>query len=674
MKQLLIRSGPVGVIVSLFAISLVWLSFSRGILVALHWPRLQDVEALWRVFPIGLRMDAIVLCELFAIPTILYFLLPGERLRRLIALGSFTVIAALLAHMELSTPNFIAEYGTRPNRIYIEYLRYPREVFGTLLKSYPLQLLSVVILAGLLTWAFNRFCSRQIAHCQHWRWRTRALVLPALIAFMFLGARSTLGHRPANLSTASFSANHLANELAVSSTYSLLTAIYLSRQEVSSKIYGDMSWPEARRRVQRYMGQPSIQASIKLEHDARHKGIATANRPPNLVIVVLESLGANFVGALGGLPLTPNLDRLSNEGLWFTRLYATGTRTVRGLEAIVSGFPPTAAQSVLKRPESQRDFFTLATLLRNRGYRTDFFYGGVSNFDNMGRFFRQNGFERIIEQKDFEDPVFVGTWGASDEDLVSKAHAAFMAHGDEPFFALLLSTSNHDPFEFPQGRIALHEQPEATRNNAVKYTDYAIGKLFELARAAPYGADTLFLIVADHDARVFGADLVPIEHFRIPGLLIGPGVPRRHETRITSQIDLAPTLLGLLGIASENPMIGRDMLALPADVPGRALMQYADTNAFRVGETVVIHQPYQAAKTYTYRDGKLIVRSDDRELALDALAHLVWADTTYREHGYSPLRSYSSAGRSAPKPSGDRPSTVGPAGVAESFTRAATSH
>lgn len=623
MQQLLTRSGPVGVTLSLFGVSLAWLTLSRVILVAIHWPGLQDVADLWRVVPIGLRMDTILLCELFAIPTLLYFVLPGERVRRLVALTLFTIIAALLVHMELSTPNFIAEYGTRPNQIYFEYLRYPREVFGTLLKSYPLQLLVVAMLVGILTAGFYRFSSRQMTHAQHWSWRARALCLPIMIALMFIGARSTFGHRPANLSTASFSHNHLANELAVSSTYSLLNALYMSLREVGAQMYGNMDRLEVERRVHRYTQQT-----------APTQAHAVAVRPPNLVILVVESLGAGYVGSLGGLPLTPNLDRLSSEGLWFTQLYATGTRTVRGLEAIVAGFPPTAAQSVLKRPESQHDFFTLAALLQRQGYRTDFLYGGVSNFDNMGRFFRQNGFSRVIEQKDFEDPIFAGTWGVSDEDLVAKAHATFLDHGDQPFFALLLSTSNHDPFEFPEGRIALHEQPAATRNNAVKYTDHAIGKLFELARTAPYWPHTLFLVVADHDARVFGADLVPVERFRVPALIIGPRVPQRVETRLASQIDLAPTLLGVMGITSEHPMIGRDVLNLPADVPGRALMQYADTNAFRVGDTVIIHQPHQAAKTYDYSNQRLAHRSSDRELEKDALAHLLWADTVYREHRY----------------------------------------
>lgn len=638
MMQVLARSGPLGVLVCLFSISLAWLTVARSVLLAMHWPRVADVADIWRIFPIGLRMDTIVLCELFAIPTVLYFLLPGTRaFQRLAAIG-FAAIGALLVHMELSTPSFIAEYDTRPNQIYFEYLRYPREVFGTLLKSYPLQLFAVTTLVVILTVAFYRFATRRMAVARQWTWRSRALCLPLVIVVMFIGARSTFGHRPANLSTASFSQNHLANELAVSSTYSLLNAIYMHLHEVGAQMYGHMEWPEIERRVQRYAAQTSPRSSgtFPVESTLASTRVLSepARRRPNLVILVVESLGAGFVGKLGGLPLTPNLDRLSTEGLWFTQLYATGTRTVRGLEAIVTGFPPTPAQSVLKRPSSQRDFFTLAALLRREGYRTEFVYGGVSNFDNMGRFFRQNGFERIIEQKDFETPAFLGTWGVSDEDLVNKAHETFLSYGDEPFFALLLSTSNHDPFEFPEGRISLYEEPSATRHNAVKYTDYAIGKLFDLARSAPYGRDTLFLVVADHDARVFGADLVPIERFRIPALLIGPGVPRREESRLMSQIDLAPTLLGLMGVSGEHPMIGRDILASRADDPGRALMQYADTNAFRVGDTVVIHQPHQAAKTFDYREGRLVPQPSDLELERDALAHLLWADTTYRERRY----------------------------------------
>ncbi|HTE42176.1 MAG TPA: LTA synthase family protein [Steroidobacteraceae bacterium] len=634
-QSLVRRSGPVGVLFALFLVCLLWLSIARGALLAMNWSRLYDEPALWRMFAMGLRMDTIVICQLFAIPAILYLLLPGKVVRERLVAVLLTLAAGVLIVMEICTPNFMAEFDRRPDRVYYEYLRYPHEVFGTLLKTYPVQLVVAALLIASLTFSFWWLTRRRMSVAADWSWPARLLAFPVMAVLLFGGIRSSLGHRPANLSTAAYSGNHLVNELAASSTYTLFTAIYMSRNEAdAAALYARMDRQDVLTRVRKYTGTdleypvPDIPTLHR-----QPAAISPPSKPPNVVIVLMESLGAGFVGGLGGLPLTPNIDRLSSEGLSFTQLYATGTRTVRGLEAVITGFPPTASASVLKLPAAQGNFFTLARLLREHGYATQFVYGGVSNFDNMGKFFRENGFDTFIEQKDFKDPALLGTWGVSDEDLVVKAHELFQAQ-QRPFFSVLLTTSNHVPFEFPQGRIKLHEEPAGTRNNAVKYTDYAIGKLFELARTAPYFENTIFLVVADHDARVFGEDLVPIDRFRIPGFIIGPGVPRRHEDRVASQIDLAPTLLGLLGIETTHPMIGRDVLHLAADAPGRAIMQYGDANGFRVGDKVVVHQPHMSAETFLYKDGRLLPTEHDVELERDALAHLLWADTTYRERQY----------------------------------------
>jgi phosphoglycerol transferase MdoB-like AlkP superfamily enzyme len=637
-NRLWYRAGPLSIVVTAFLVGLIWLSTARIGLIAMHWDRLAEVDDWWKMLVIGIRMDTILLCQLLAIPTAVYLLLPGRLWRERIVAIWFAIVAAILVHMELSTPNFIAEYDNRPDRIYYEYLRYPKEVFTTLFKTYPFQLLIIAIIVGLVGFYSHRLTLKQMQRVKQWPWLSRALVLPIVVALLFIGARSTFGHRPANLSTAAFSNNHLANELAVNSTYTLLTAIYMSQKEVdATKMYGPMAWSEVQSRVRKYMQQPKENFTDPTLPSLHRQPTDPKQRPHNLVIFVLESLGADFVGSLGGLPLTPYIDKLSTEGIWFTDLYATGTRTVRGLEAIVTGFPPTAAPSVLKLPASQRNFYTLGQLLKNSGYSTDFIYGGVSNFDNMGKFFLENGFDRVIEQKDFVSPAFLGTWGVADDDLVAKAHESFLAHTnankDKPFFALLLSTTNHVPFEFPEGRIQLHEQPAATRNNAVKYTDYAVGKLFEMARQSPYWENTVFLVVADHDARVFGADLVPVERFRVPGLIIGPGISQITYSKVASQIDLGPTLLGLLGVDTMHPMIGRNLLADSTD-EGRAIMQYGDANGFRVGDKVAIHQPNLPARTFLYRDRRLTPLANDVELERDALAHLLWADHLYRERLY----------------------------------------
>lgn len=165
----------------------------------------------------------------------------------------------------------------------------------------------------------------------------------------------------------------------------------------------------------------------------------------------------------------------------------------------------------------------------------------------------------------------------SDEDLFSAVHEQLTAlHGrGDPSFSLIFTSSNHAPFEFPDGRIALYEQPKQTVNNAVKYADWALGQFFANAMQSPYWHDTLFLVVADHDSRVYGNNLIPVEKFRIPGLILGADIKAEHWDVLASQIDLAPTLLSLAGVDSCHPMIGRD-LSLARDLPGRALLQFDD--------------------------------------------------------------------------------------------------
>jgi phosphoglycerol transferase MdoB-like AlkP superfamily enzyme len=391
-----------------------------------------------------------------------------------------------------------------------------------------------------------------------------------------------------------------------------------------------MAWDEVRARVQRYTHLPddAYLAPGSIQH--RPAAVAARPRPLNLVIVLEESLGAGHVGHLGGLPLTPNLDRLRGDGMWFSQLYATGTRTARGMEAVVAGFPPSPALSVLKLPGAQGGFWTLAAALKQQGYDTEFIYGGAANFDNMRAFYLANGFDRVIEERDFSAPDFVASWGVSDEDLLVRANQEFRVPRARPFFALVLSSSNHEPFEIPAGRIEPYDQPLYSRANAIKYADHAVGRFFEMARREAYYADTLFVVAADHDARVFGATLVPVERFRIPALIIGPGVPAGPYQRVASQVDLAPTLLRLLGVDAPTPTMGRDLLALPADDPGRALMQYDNNHGFRVGDRMVVHQPHLPAQTFRVVGERLEPIADDPELTRDALAHALWPGEVYR--------------------------------------------
>lgn len=338
--------------------------------------------------------------------------------------------------------------------------------------------------------------------------------------------------------------------------------------------------------------------------------------------------------------MTPRLEALKDQGWWFENLYATGTRSVRGIEAVVSGYLPSPARSVVKLSLSQSGFFTIAELLKRQGYNTGFIYGGEAHFDNMRSFFSGNGFDTIIDQHDYVDPVFTGSWGVSDEDLFNKAQADLekLHATGEPFFRLVFSSSNHSPFEYPDNTIEQYDVEKRTVNNAVKYADHALGNFIETAQNSDYWKDTLFLIVADHDARVGGDELVPIKNFHIPGLILGADIEARRIKTISSQIDLGPTLLSLMGISSEHPMVGRDITRFP-DAAGRAIMQFNDYYAWLDSDlNVVILRPDQAplAGIYSTETGrtKYLAEKPDERAIKKALAHALLPLKLYRERAY----------------------------------------
>ena len=371
--------------------------------------------------------------------------------------------------------------------------------------------------------------------------------------------------------------------------------------------------------------------------------IAAAGSPE-----ALESLRVSLLGkqgsvtaqlkSLGGLPVTPELEKLKGEGWWFEQLYATGTRSVRGIEAVIAGFPPTPARSVVKLSLAQQNFYTLAAGLGKQGYHTEFVYGGEAHFDNMRSFFTGNGFQSVVDQAQMK-PKFVGSWGASDEDLFDKSleRLKHLHAQGKPFFSLIFSSSNHEPFEFPDGKIDLHDSSKQTVNNAVKYADFALGKFIREAKRQDYWKDTVFLIVADHDNRVYGNSLVPIKKFHIPGLILGADIQPKRIPTIASQVDLGPTLLSLLGVSSDHPMIGRDFARDDA-TPGRALIQFNDYFAWLEGENATILRPGQAPLLAKYEaaSGKVDFNAGTPGKAQveQAMAHVMLPSLLYREQRY----------------------------------------
>ncbi len=602
--------------------------------------RISSSQDIVRILMNGIRIDIVTAVYGVAIPTVLAPFFEGYRFTRrfwrIFLSIWFCILFSFLVLMETVTPTFIMEYDVRPNRLFIEYLIYPKEILSMLWNGYLFQSIFVIFLTTAAGYSGFSFVRKITEKPSQWHPGFKFAALPLLLVLIFAGARSSLGHRGINPSNVAFSTDPLLNDLTLNSSYSLLYAVYRMKDEAdASAMYGKM---DTQKMIEIVRNTTGCEKSAFVHNDIPTLRYLPASEKSgkkyNLVIILEESLGSEFVESLGGLPLTPNLEKLSKEGMWFNRLYATGTRSVTGIEALITGFLPTPGRSVVKLGKSQNNFFSIASLLSSRGYRTQFIYGGESNFDNMKGFFLGNGFQQVIDQKDYDHPEFKSTWGVSDGDLFNKAHHLFSRQKDSPFFSLIFTSSNHAPFEFPDNAIELYETPKNTVHNAVKYADKALSDFFIKAKKSNYWDKTIFLVVADHNSRVYGNKLVPVERFRIPGLIIGPGIKPMVYDEIASQIDLPTTLLSLMGISSYTPMLGRDLTQKPKDLPGRAILQFYKYQAYLTGNQMIILQPENKIEQFEYRQETLFPVKTDRTLADTALAHALWASWTYQKQLY----------------------------------------
>lgn len=628
-------------IFSFFLIGLSITTISRILLFFVFKDRVVENQNFGQLFLIGLRFDLILMSYIAFLPAVLISLLPDSVLKFFKKFFNFYFIFFLFLFllMELSTLDFINQYDTRPNRLFLDYLIYPKEVVGTLIKSYLPSLIITTILLGIaLFFAFKH--GKKIFYPQESNYKTKLLLFLFVAFFLFWGARGSLtSKRPINASNAIFCSDQMTNSLGLNSLYTVAFAAYAMKHEGDVKKYGKMDELEAYSRVKKYM---DVTEFIPSEVPFLHLQKPDTTQPKyNVVIFLQESLGAEYVGCLNGLPLTPELDKLSKEGLLFTNLYCTGTRSVRGIEQVTAGFLPNPSESIVKLSGSQQGFFTLADAFGRQNYDTSFIYGGMANFDNMASFFNGNGFKNIIDETDFDKDgkkyALKGTWGYSDEDLVVKANEYFKSLGNKPFFSLMFSTSNHEPFEFPDGRIQLYEQPKNSVHNAMKYADFSIGKFFELAKKEAYFKNTIFVVIADHNTRTYGKNLVPVNKFHIPALIIAPNVEKGSTyDNLASQMDIPSTVLALSGITTKTPMVGRNLLKLPKGTKGRTIMLFHETYAFRVDDDIVILNPNAKPLQFKVKsDTELIPVALDEELAKDALAHIVASSNLYKKRVYN---------------------------------------
>jgi phosphoglycerol transferase MdoB-like AlkP superfamily enzyme len=519
-----------------------------------------------RFIAIGTAFDlAVVPC--FLVPWAIYDMVMPEfdahtrraRIERLWAIawaGAFLSIFLVVGASEFA---FWAEFNSRFDFIAVDYLVYTHEVLGNIGESYPLVLwLSVVFIISLvacrLTWPRRPAIVKA-------GWKRRALHAVGVIVATVAG----LGI--ADVRYAEDSSSGYVTQLSLNGVFAFGHA-YQHNELDYEKYYPTLAEDELDGEIRALLAQPHTRY-LKNSGFVRQIAPTRTQRRLNVVLISVESLSAEYMARFGNnAGLTPELDRLAREGMSFSRFYATGTRTVRGLEALSVGTPPTPGQSIVRRPNND-DLENLGEELGEHGWSPYWIYGGYGVFDNMNAYFAANHY-KVLDRTDLEAekiPVHhENIWGVADEDLYSLALLNFdRAHATgKPFFAHIMTTSNHRPYTFPENRVDL---PQKRREGAVKYSDWAIGDLIRRARAKPWFKDTVFIITGDHTAKAAGKTDLPPSRYHIPLIWYAPAhiAPSRVD-RLMSQVDLAPTLLAWLGVGYDSRFFGYDLFSLE---PGR---------------------------------------------------------------------------------------------------------
>jgi phosphoglycerol transferase MdoB-like AlkP superfamily enzyme len=597
-------NGRFGGLYLFFAVFIALSFITRTILLAKSLPVLDLTPwLLVKIYAAGIFFD-IVAAAYFSIPLVFYLTFIPDRIyqnrfhKPVIYLFSF-VILYLLVFNTFAEYFFFDEFGVRFNFIAVDYLVYTHEVVKNIMESYPMPaILTAIAVISLIILVFLRkLIDSSIAVRSSLKQRIKSgfvFIFIPILSFAFV-----------DLDLAKISANNYANELAANGVYSLFAAFrnnkinyktfYATRDDraVFQKLRFLLS-----ERNNSFADDNIFDITREIKNTGEEKRL-------NVVVIVEESFSAEFLGVFGNKNnLTPNLDRLAKESILFTNMHATGTRTDRGLEAITLSVPPTPGMSIVKRPNNE-NMFSWGFVMKSKGYDTKFFYGGYGYFDNMNYFFSHNGFDNIVDRTDFDrnEVVFENAWGVSDEDLFNKSIKEFNKSykAGRPFLALIMTTSNHRPYTYPDGRIDIPSH--SGREGAVKYADYAIGKLIRDAQKEPWFKDTVFVIVADHCAGSAGKTSLPVKRYEIPLLIYSPShfSPQRID-KLASQIDIAPTVLGLLNFSYKTKFFGKDIFKMQPEQERALIGTYQKLGYVKNDRLVVLDIKKEAAVYQFNRD------------------------------------------------------------------------
>lgn len=611
---------------------LVLFAVARGLLLVRNDALLSDIR--WRdvltAFGVGFRFDLIMTCYALA-PLVLATLLPSGLWRGLcnLWLGLIALLYSFLAVLEL---DFYHEFHARLNSLVFQYIKEdPKTVVSMLWFGFPV--LRYFALCGLLTtlavFAIKRIdrATRTPQGLYTATYRSRLLVSLLLIFATAAAARGTFRSGPPLRWADAYRTEHLfTNHLALNGAFTLLKAAQQEADREQENIWlKQMPADKALALVRDHwvLPQEQLLAPQELPLFRRFNAVPDAEPSPyqNVVLIIDESFSAQRTGAFGNTQqITPRFDELAKQGLLFDHFFSQGTHTHQGMFATMACFPNLPHyEYLMKQPEGANNFSGITKVLAERDYQSLYVYNGDFAWDNQFGFFRAQHMQRFIGRHDFINPRFSDrTWGVSDEDMFDRGFEEIvkLQQSQKPYFVVLQTLSNHAPYALPPQLPVAPVEVDGQRDEhltAMRYNDFALGTFFDRIKAYeksnPNGFDnTLFVFLGDHGFGG-GEQITDIDlwRFHVPLLILGKDIQQRFgSTRsvVGSQVDVVPTIMGLLGGNYDHQCWGRDLLALPEGDDGRAVIKPSGsdfTTAIIEGDKIMVQPPNATPRLYRYQ-------------------------------------------------------------------------
>ena len=628
-----LRGQLIFIVGALAALTLM-LTLLRGALLAWNWELAAEVTRgdLLEAFFNGLRFDlrVVVIVGAPLMLTVLSARLMAMRTLQCLWLTLATVLLCLLGTVELS---FYREFHQRLNTLVFQYLQEdPATVLSMLWYGFPVvRLLLGMALVSWLMYRGFRWLDRRTrlpataANRRHSRLgalAARISVLLLLLVSSTVLARGTLRQGPPLRWGDAFTTDStFANQLGLTPALTLYSAAKAQFSDHRNNAWLGLLDDDQATGITRSLllteHDRLIDAELAPVRRVSEPAVDSVLPVRNVVVILMESFAGYYTGALGSpLGITPEFDRLSKEGLLFTRYFSNGTHTHQGMFATMACFPNLPGfEYLMQEPEGGHAFSGLPQLLSQRGFDDLYVYNGDFAWDNQKGFFGKQGMRHFIGRNDYVNPVFSDpTWGVSDQDMFDRAVTELNAlDHTRPFYALLQTLSNHTPYALPDPLPVDAVSGQGVNDEhltAMRYSDWALGRFFDQVRNEPWYRDTLFVVIGDHGfgtpRQLTDLDLL---RFNVPMLLIAPGITERFGQRndiVGTQVDVVPTIMGRLGGAVEQQCWGRDLLALPAGDKGFGVIKPSgggQTVGLLRGDELVVQPRGEQPRAYRYQLG-----------------------------------------------------------------------